>query len=145
MGVSVPHGARPPLTVALSNVRFRFSLQPGVPWATLVHHRLSTSVTDLLSASRPKARELHHNATSNQRTTWPPQVDPGLFRELHQLLNTLAPGKGRLDIINLAVMNEGASADEFSLAASTTGPSAFAPATSYQPFEGSEGPASTSG
>lgn len=46
------------------------------------------------------------------------QVDPGLFRDIHQLLATLTSGKGRLEVLNLAVMNEAASTDEFSLASS---------------------------
>lgn len=41
------------------------------------------------------------------------QVEPGLFRDLHNFLQTQAHGAGRIEVMNLAVMAEGASADEF--------------------------------
>ncbi|KXZ48751.1 hypothetical protein GPECTOR_25g335 [Gonium pectorale] len=41
------------------------------------------------------------------------QVEPGVFRELHNFMQTAARGSGRLEVLSLAVMAEGATADEF--------------------------------
>ncbi|GIL92274.1 hypothetical protein Vretimale_18438 [Volvox reticuliferus] len=41
------------------------------------------------------------------------QVEPGAFRNLHSFMQTSTRGIGRLEVLSLAVMAEGASADEF--------------------------------
>ncbi|GLI61502.1 hypothetical protein VaNZ11_003831 [Volvox africanus] len=41
------------------------------------------------------------------------QVEPGAFRNLHNFMQTSTRGTGRLEVLSLAVMAEGASADEF--------------------------------
>ncbi|GIL54427.1 hypothetical protein Vafri_9964 [Volvox africanus] len=41
------------------------------------------------------------------------QVEPGAFRNLHTFMQTSTRGTGRLEVLSLAVMAEGASADEF--------------------------------
>lgn len=41
------------------------------------------------------------------------QLDPGAFRPLHDFLQSTTERQGRLEVVNMAVMCEGATADEF--------------------------------
>ncbi|KAG2493699.1 hypothetical protein HYH03_008213 [Edaphochlamys debaryana] len=46
-------------------------------------------------------------------TTVVAQVEPGVFRELHTFMQTTCRGAGRLEVLSLAVMADGATAEEF--------------------------------
>ncbi|KAG2444446.1 hypothetical protein HXX76_001199 [Chlamydomonas incerta] len=59
------------------------------------------------------------------------QVEPGVFRDLNNFMQTTARGAGRLEVLSLAVMAEGATADEFAnMGAAAIRPVAAQPETS---------------
>lgn len=80
------------------------------------------------------------------------QVEPGLFRDLHTFLQTQTGGAGRIEVMALAVMAEGASADEFAnmtsamaratLGGTSTSAGASAATTSWGLSQAEAGPGS---
>lgn len=68
-----------------------------------------------------------------------PQVEPGLFRELHSFMTSATRGRGRVEVLSFAVTAEGASSQQFAAASiasscsSATPGSASASAVVTQP------------
>lgn len=55
-----------------------------------------------------------------------PQVDPGVFREMHTFMQSTTKGRGRVEVVSFAVTAEGATAEEFAASAPTHASSAAA-------------------
>mmetsp|Transcript_13793 Transcript_13793/g.29761 ORF Transcript_13793/g.29761 Transcript_13793/m.29761 type:complete len:405 (+) Transcript_13793:177-1391(+) len=60
-----------------------------------------------------------HNSSSSTAVV---QTDPANFREIHNRMQSEVGGKGRVEVVTMAVMAEGATPDEFALSRSAPAP-----------------------